>query len=315
MKKRRIGWWLLDAVWLIALAVYVLAGRDNVPFHGDESTLIAMSADYFTLVHQHDLDPILYDPTPADGIAQHLRLVNGPVAKMAMGLAEDLDGWTIHDLNSPWVWEWSWDQNVALGHMPNWYLLRAARTSSALLLIASIGFLFGIARAVSGNRIAAYAATLIYTTTPAVLMNIPSPLPLSTTFVSPVTMRVPAARAARPIERATRHRVSISRPSSRMNPALSASGRAPHIARSFTVPFTASEPMSPPGKINGRTTYESVVNASRPSPPGISKTAPSCDSLARASLAAAPVPARACPAASFSDSPAANAAKNPFSIS
>ncbi len=164
-------WWLLDAVWLIALAVYVLAGRDKVPFHGDESTLIAMSADYFTLVHQRDLDPILYDPTPADGIAQHLRLVNGPVAKMAMGLVEDLDGWTIHDLNSPWVWEWSFDQNVALGHMPNWYLLRAARTSSALLLIASIVFLFEIARAVGGSRIAAYAATLIYTTTPAVLMN------------------------------------------------------------------------------------------------------------------------------------------------
>ena len=33
-----------------------------------------------------------------------------------------------------------------------------------------------------------------------------------------------------------------------MKPAESASGRAPHIARSLTVPCTASEPMSPPGK-------------------------------------------------------------------
>src|SRR5208283_961415 len=34
------------------------------------------------------------------------------------------------------------------------------------------------------------------------------------------------------------------------------------MARSFTVPWTAIEPMSPPGKKTGRTTYESVVNAS-----------------------------------------------------
>ena len=52
-------------------------------------------------------------------------------------------------------------------------------------------------------------------------------------------------------------------PSSRMNPAESATGRAPHIARSLTVPCTASEPMSPPGKNNGLMTNESVENASR----------------------------------------------------
>ena len=37
------------------------------------------------------------------------------------------------------------------------------------------------------------------------------------------------------------------------------SGRAPHMARSFTVPLTASRPMSPPGKKIGVTTKESVV--------------------------------------------------------
>ncbi len=39
-----------------------------------------------------------------------------------------------------------------------------------------------------------------------------------------------------------------------MKPQLRNCGRAPHIARSFTVPLTASVPMSPPGKNIGRTT-------------------------------------------------------------
>ena len=38
---------------------------------------------------------------------------------------------------------------------------------------------------------------------------------------------------------------------------------APPIARSFTVPWTASEPIFPPGKKSGFTTNESVVKASR----------------------------------------------------
>ena len=59
-----------------------------------------------------------------------------------------------------------------------------------------------------------------------------------------------------------------------MKLALRKRARAPHIARSFTVPLTANAPMSPPGKNSGRTTYESVVNASWPAP--VSKTAPSC---------------------------------------
>ena len=89
---------------------------------------------------------------------------------------------------------------------------------------------------------------------PAVLMKIPSPFPWSTTFVSPVTISAPAARAAARIESSTVRNDSIGKPSSRMKAALSHAGRAPDIARSFTVPLTASVPMSPPGKKAGRTT-------------------------------------------------------------
>ncbi len=76
-------------------------------------------------------------------------------------------------------------------------------------------------------------------------------------------------RRSRLSERTMRHSSSIGRPSSRMNPAESASGRAPHMARSLTVPCTASEPMSPPGKKSGLTTNESVEKARRdPAPAG-----------------------------------------------
>ena len=56
---------------------------------------------------------------------------------------------------------------------------------------------------------------------------------------------------------------------------------APIIARSFTVPATASRPMSPPGKKIGWTTWESVVTTSQRSP--TRRAAPS-------SIAASPIP-------------------------
>ena len=55
---------------------------------------------------------------------------------------------------------------------------------------------------------------------PAVLMNRPSPLPLSTTFVSPVMICTPQRCAASRMEQTTRQSVSIGKPSSRMNALL-----------------------------------------------------------------------------------------------
>ncbi len=100
--------------------------------------------------------------------------------------------------------------------------------------------------------------------TPDVLMKIPSPLPRSTTLVSPVTIGTSAAFAVSAMERTTRCSTSMLSPSSRIKPALRYSGLAPHMARSLIVPFTARLPMSPPGKNSGRTTYESVVKARVP---------------------------------------------------
>ena len=53
------------------------------------------------------------------------------------------------------------------------------------------------------------------------------------------------------LRRAARRSAS---PASRMNDAISAVARAPDTARSFTVPFTASSPIEPPGNRSGLTT-------------------------------------------------------------
>ena len=98
---------------------------------------------------------------------------------------------------------------------------------------------------------------------PEVVTNSRSAPPRSTTFVSPVTISTPASSPARFIEPAISSTSLRSIPSSRIIAQLSAKGSAPLTARSFTVPHTASLPMSPPGKNRGFTTYESVVNARR----------------------------------------------------
>src|SRR5659263_203056 len=103
------------------------------------------------------------------------------------------------------------------------------------------------------------------TPTPAVVMKIPSPFPRSTTFVSPQAMVTPASFAASRIAASARSRVSIGSPSSRIRPHEIATAFAPQTERSFTVPQTASRPMSPPGKKGGVTTYPSVVKAISPS--------------------------------------------------
>ncbi len=167
---RRVLWRVLDGVWLMALAIYVLAGVDSVPFHGDESSLIAMSRDYVYLMQQRALEPVLYDPSPADPMEQELRLINGTVGKMAMGLAWDLAGLTGDDLNRPWLWGADWDYNVRNGHLPGERLLRAARLSSAVLTVLSVIAVAGAA-GLLGGRPAAWAAALFYVTAPAVLLN------------------------------------------------------------------------------------------------------------------------------------------------
>ena len=93
---------------------------------------------------------------------------------------------------------------------------------------------------------------------PVVVRYIRSSFPCSTTLVSPPTIGTPAAWAARANARTSDANTSLGSPDSRMKVTTSATARAPATARSFTVPFTASSPMEPPGKTSGVTTKPSV---------------------------------------------------------
>ena len=97
------------------------------------------------------------------------------------------------------------------------------------------------------------------TPTPVVVMNTPSPLPCSTTLVSPVTTGTPALAPPRPsIDDALQlgEREAFFEDEARRS---GQSGAAPIIATSLSVPCTARQPMSPPGKNSGETTWPSVA--------------------------------------------------------
>jgi 4-amino-4-deoxy-L-arabinose transferase-like glycosyltransferase len=165
-------WMVLDGVWLFGLALYVLLGVDKVPFHGDEATLIYMSHDYHDLIIAREPQRLLFREHPVDPADQKLRVLNGTVGKMAMGLSWHSAGLTIHDVSQQWVWDWTMEQNAALGHMPEERMLHAARISSALLMVLSMFGVYAIAALVSrGQRPVMWLSSLIYTTSPAILLN------------------------------------------------------------------------------------------------------------------------------------------------
>ena len=130
-----------------------------------------------------------------------------------------------------------------------------------------------------GRRLAGDRPGQVSRPTPEVLIYTPWPWPRSTTLVSPVTTDTPQAAAVSAMEATMAFRSAMGRPSSRMRARLRYFGVPPHMARSLTVPHTASLPMSPPGKKMGSTTKLSVEktrgpdrSSTAPSPRGASRS-------------------------------------------
>lgn len=176
---RRRWWRALDVIWLALLALYVAAGMTRNPFHGDEATQIFMSHDYHYLVQQQDPAQVRYTDTPANPSEQDLRIINGTLGKLLIGFAWDMAGMTVDDLNDEWIWgfddpsgEWDeWTYNHAFNHAPSERLLEVSRIPATVLTALSVGVVFVIAWLVGRGRAAAYAASALYATTPAVLIN------------------------------------------------------------------------------------------------------------------------------------------------
>ncbi|MBL8134062.1 MAG: glycosyltransferase family 39 protein [Anaerolineae bacterium] len=161
---------LITAAVLIALAAYILAGVPVTPFHADEATQIAMSRDYAAIFLEGDLDSQRYQENPADPAAQELRLINGVVTKLLIGLAWQARGYSVDDLNQPWDWGADWTYNFENGHAPSPDLLITARIPSAALYALGLLPMFALGWLV-GGRVGAFVSVLLYALHPALLLN------------------------------------------------------------------------------------------------------------------------------------------------
>lgn len=161
---------LLDVVFLCALASYVLAGTVLAPFHGDESTQIYMSRDFFTQFVLGDVASLRYSNPPLSAQEQELRLLNGSLSKTLIGLSWALHGGGIDAINQQWDWGADWAYNLSTGHAPSAELLLAARLPGALLLAGAVVCAFALG-GLLGGRPAAWGAALLMALHPALLLN------------------------------------------------------------------------------------------------------------------------------------------------
>ncbi len=161
---------IIHIIWLGLLITFALLGTQQTPFHADESTVIWMSKDYGYIFHQGDIDRIRYVEPSTYPEEQHLRLLNGTVARYLMGFAWTNGGYALEDINQQWHWGFNWDWNISNGHKPSDELLQLSRLPSAIMLSLSIVALFGIGWYMGGWP-AAYIASIIYVLNPAVLVN------------------------------------------------------------------------------------------------------------------------------------------------
>jgi len=169
-KPNHVAWRLLDIAVLLALTAYIFAGFTQVPFHGDESTLIWMSRDYGYIFQSGQLDRVRYSADPVEPTEQHLRFITTSLVKYLVGFAWDLAGYTADDLNEQWDWGADYDWNMRDGHMPAREVLLIARAVSTTMLALGMGVVFALGWALDG-RPAAYLASLFYSLHAVVLLN------------------------------------------------------------------------------------------------------------------------------------------------
>lgn len=163
---------LLRPALLAVLCIFVLVGLLFVPFHGDESTIIFMSRDWFRLAQQGDFAGVAFrspPPNPEYAENQDLRLLNGVISKYLMGF-----GWSFvgdeSALNRQWMWGADWESNLTQGHIPNDRLLMVTRFTSALCAVLSVIVIFQIGSHVVGAQ-AGLIGAVIYALLPIFLVN------------------------------------------------------------------------------------------------------------------------------------------------
>lgn len=182
MSKTKI-WIFLDIIFLCVLAVYVFVGMKPAPFHGDESTLIALSLDWERLVYDDAVDNVRFDPPKHGewkGIEQFTRILTGSLNPLTIGLARDVMNYPAEDVSGYWEWggeepepyaPYMWYVNEDMGNIPSDLLLAISRFPSTLFTVLSVIVFFYLVLGLSKQRVAAWVSALMYTTTPSILIN------------------------------------------------------------------------------------------------------------------------------------------------
>ena len=161
-----------DALLLLLLAAYTLAGVPLATYHGDEGMQIYASRDFD--IAFVDGDPWALTTTPPYPIdsPQYLRIINGSIHRYAVGAVLQWGGFggAGMPIEPGWNWGLSYEENVAGGWLPSEPILHAARYASAVLFALSLLPVFGIGW-VLGGRVAAYVGVLLYGFNPLLLIN------------------------------------------------------------------------------------------------------------------------------------------------
>jgi len=162
----------LDALWLLLLSIYILAGMMQTAFHGDEAMQIYMSHDYATAFIERDPARLMVAPPYNIDEDSWLRILNGSINRYAIGLSWQLAGLNTGMLPPRPGWDWGldYDSNVQTGHRPSEALLAAGRISSTLFLAASAVVIFVLGEQFGGRPLA-YLVSALYTLNPVILLN------------------------------------------------------------------------------------------------------------------------------------------------
>jgi hypothetical protein len=162
--------WALALAYLALWMGYALAGTPLVPLHGDESTLIYTTRDYFDQFVRGDLAQVTNRATDLDPMDANLRLLDGRVQKYLGGLAYHLSGGTADGLNQPWDWGGDVAYNAQAGRAPTPAVLMPNRWAMAALLALCVPAAFGVGMAVGGWP-AALALPALLMLSPNLLLN------------------------------------------------------------------------------------------------------------------------------------------------
>lgn len=155
MKTRVKPDWILIVICLFILLIY-FSGVSGIPFHPDESTQLAMSADFETLLKQPGI--LIWNSSQPAESPQAYRLLDAPLTRYILGF-----GRTLANLPPPsgfWDWSKDWQANLDRGAYPDNRTLLAGRLAISILFPFSLLFLYLSARGI-GGRIAGYSAIIL----------------------------------------------------------------------------------------------------------------------------------------------------------